>query len=271
MRWVSAVQAMKTCRGYDLMGQFYDFFMEGQMGVLGAMETFDLDRGTRFSSYAYPSAGYAQKNYLRGQAQSVVPEPEREITADGRRVRTKIKRRSDLSLDEPISDGTGDDRYALYPDMSLNPERQAEMKEIQGKLAIAFTRLSDRERRAIYSCVLGDKILSDMREELGGVSTERVRQISVEGMKKLGQALADPKLMAAAANPVKRTKKAQDAFALPAAPVSVFTALVAQAASGPQADVAGELLYRVIASCGTPSASPMLRPAAQRVPTAAHN
>lgn len=225
VRWVSAVQALALCKGYHTMEHFYDVFLEGQVATLKAMEVFDMERGTRFAAYAYSAVHHAQMTYMRESVLSIVPDPEKAADSDGKRRRTKLLKRTDVSLDAPLSDDeNSDDGYARLADMRFNPEQLAEKRQIDARLKQAFTHLSLRERLVMHDCLLGDKMLDELRPALGNISRERVRQIGEAGIKKLRQALFEPDKVPCR----KRAAADKTPVALPAKPVSAFTAVAAE-------------------------------------------
>lgn len=191
MRWVPAVTALKRCKGFDIVNQFYDMYMEGQIALIEAMDSFKMEYGSRFASYAYTACDRAMKTYIRESAGSLVAEPVR-VIRDGQRVQSRLYLNTDHSLDAPIgNDEDAGDSYAVMGDRRFNPEDAAEQRELEQRLQQAFTHLSYRERVVVHDCLLGDKTLSDLTEQFGNVSVERVRQIGAKGIEKLRAALLD--------------------------------------------------------------------------------
>lgn len=194
-RWVPASRALEYCRVYKVMDQFYDLFAEGQLGMLKALDKYDVTRDIRFSTFAYSYVEFGIRRYVRDRVGSLVRQPERERDEDGQRHYTKFSVARDMSLDAPLSKAndqeTQEGAYAFFPDMRFNPERQASRKQLEARLDRAFTCLSYRERKVVHEHLLGDRLLKDMAVEMGGVSHQRVQQIGQQAIKKLRKAMLD--------------------------------------------------------------------------------
>lgn len=185
-RWLPATLAKERAYGFDVPSHFHDLYMEGQVALLLAMDRFDLGHETRFSSYAYNSCKGAMRDYLRDSALSIVADPEKVTDGDGSRVRIKLRYRGDVSLDEPVRPDSDEDRLSLWPAEGItDPADIVAHRQQVNRLCKAFSRLNDRQELVLRECVLGDKGLSDLREVLGGISSERIRQIGASAISTL--------------------------------------------------------------------------------------
>jgi RNA polymerase sigma-32 factor len=217
-------------RGYGLA--FDDLVAEGSLGLVRALETFDPERGLRFSTYAQWWVRAAMfEHVLRfstpvafglsterkrlffklkgmkaklGTGATLAPE---EVAEIGRALDAKDQRVVEMerllshpvrSLDAPLTEN-GPSLGELLADErppvdEVLGERQEQMYRRE-LLKTAMTGLTDRERDIVQGRALRDKPLrlEDLAKRWG-VSRERVRQIEVAALDKLRALVKGPRL-----------------------------------------------------------------------------
>ncbi len=178
---------------------FYDdLIQEGRLGLLTAIRRFDLEFGTRFSTYATFWISAFQRKYLNayndhgtGASGSNVGRksigllrrgytPEEVAAQTGFSIE-KIEEvgrtiPAPLSLDYAL----GDDRtlHDELPSESCDPLERLEQLERKAAVDIAIYRLSERERR-VYRGRAAGKTLQEIGDSMD-LSRERIRQIEAE-------------------------------------------------------------------------------------------
>lgn len=154
----------------DARNDFDELLSEGLVAMMRAVESFDYDRGFRFSTYATRAI---RRNLYRFVIQ-----------------RRKDAQRFSQPATE-LSEGAPDDR-------SVGAFDEQRWQHLQGKLARMIKRLDPRERiivRARFG--LGDSDQAETLQSLAGklgVCKERVRQLEQRAMSKLQAMAAEAKL-----------------------------------------------------------------------------
>jgi RNA polymerase sigma-B factor len=189
-----------------------DLVQVGSIGLINAIDRFELDRGVDLSSYAIPSIVGEIKRHLRDRVSPIrVPRRLQEVNASLRasaaglsatleRPATVAEMAREAGVDrdealealvalrssEPLSlssDGNGNGEVP-GPDLKASTEQGYETGEVRAVLAKGFRALDQRERRILHLAFFGGMSQYRIAREMG-ISQIHVSRLSRRALEKL--------------------------------------------------------------------------------------
>jgi RNA polymerase sigma-B factor len=207
---------------YERTEDYDDLFQAGCIGLINAVDRFDLERGGELAAFAVPNIVGEIKRHLRDRTTSVrTPRPIHELRSRASRCESELAARlhrrptvaevaRELGVDKdevaralsarrPAADrqDVSLDDAALDDALDVSDERLA--------LVSAFGVLDERERQIVYLRFVQDKSRSEVAQELGISERHLSRQTQMaltklrEELERAGQETAAPPARAARA------------------------------------------------------------------------
>jgi RNA polymerase sigma-B factor len=197
---------------YERTEDYDDLFQAGCIGLINAIDRFDVERGGELTAFAVPNIVGEIKRHLRDRTTSVrMPRPIQELRAQAVRCEAEMgaalqRRPTAAEVARELGADKEDVAQALsarrpdgeHEDASLH-EGSREMYDLSDDrlmLASAFEVLNERERQIVYLRFVRDKGRTEVAEELGISARHLSRQTQValsklrEQLERAGQATA---------------------------------------------------------------------------------
>lgn len=221
---------ISIAKRYQGMGlSLEDLIEEGNIGLMKAVERFEVERGLRFSTYASKWIRQAVtralvnksrtvripanvlvliKQYLTAQRE-LLQELGRAPTSEEVRDRVGLPRRrfleisrlakGILSLDQPMEvDVHSHVLHDIIPDTNAASPLEQAMEELQKDLVLRLLdSLPEREARILrirYGLETGEPHSLEQTGRIMGVTRERIRQLEARALRKLREALAEMRM-----------------------------------------------------------------------------
>lgn len=181
-------------KNYLNMGlSFDDLIQEGNIGLIYAVDTFDLKYNNKLSTYA--------TWWIRHHITRALSNSSRIIRIPAAIVESKkeIEIQEPISIDTPISD-TGEDTYQdiIVDKTEYSLEDKILLEELAAELQIVLSTLSAREKEIIEKRFGLNGFLPQTLDDIGlsiGISKERIRQIERDALRKLRHPMRKQLLM----------------------------------------------------------------------------
>jgi RNA polymerase sigma-B factor len=200
---------------YERTEDYDDLFQAGCIGLINAVDRFDLERGGELAAFAVPNIVGEIKRHLRDRTTSVrMPRPIQELRARAVRCEAELAARlqrrptvaevaRELGVEkEDVAEALSARRPEGEPqDASLEDGVQSgalDVSEERLALASAFGVLDERERQIVYLRFVRDRSRSEVAKELGVSERHLSRQTQAalaklrEELERGGQATTAP-------------------------------------------------------------------------------
>jgi RNA polymerase sigma-B factor len=168
---------------YERTEDYDDLFQAGSIGLINAIDRFDLKRGGELAAFAVPNIVGEIKRHLRDRTSSVrTPRPiqelraravrsEAELSAKLQRPPTPAEVARELGVDkEQVAQALASRRSAGEQYDTSLPEGAGDALDVSDDrlaLASAFEALDERERQIVYLRFVRDRSRSQVAQELG--------------------------------------------------------------------------------------------------------
>jgi RNA polymerase sigma-B factor len=197
---------------YERTEDYDDLFQAGSIGLINAIDRFDLKRGGELAAFAVPNIVGEIKRHLRDRTSSVrTPRPIQELRARAVRSEAELSARlqrpptpaevaRELGVDkEQVAQALASRRSGGEPYDTSLPEGAGDALDLSDErlaLASAFEALDERERQIVYLRFVRDRSRSQVAEELGISERHLSRQTQAalaklrEQLERAGQEIA---------------------------------------------------------------------------------
>jgi len=192
---------------YEGSEDYDDLFQAGCIGLINAVDRFDLERGGELAAFAVPNIVGEIKRHLRDRTTSVrTPRPVQELRARAVRSETelsaKLQRRPTVA---EVARDLGVEKEDVARALSVRPRAGAQEDAPVGQatpdaldvsderltLASAFEVLDERERQIVFLRFVRDRSRSQVAEELG-ISERHLSRQTHAALAKLREQLERP-------------------------------------------------------------------------------
>jgi RNA polymerase sigma-B factor len=165
-------------RRYQRSGNYDDLFQAGSIGLINAIDRFDLARGGELTAFAVPNIVGEIKRHLRDKSGPVrVPRPLQELRSRVMRCEAELgaalgRRPTPAELARELQVGEGDVAEALRARPSGDEPDEATPDGLDDSderlvLASAFEALDERERQIVYLRFVQDLSRKHVAQKLG--------------------------------------------------------------------------------------------------------
>jgi RNA polymerase sigma-B factor len=202
--------------------EYDDLYQVGCIGLIQAIDRFDLERGDELAAFAVPNIAGEIRRYLRDRGGSVrLPRRILELRAAAAQAQGELRAglgrepataeiARELGADESdvalALDSTASQALELLPDDAETGEQALDATEDRLFLSEAFRGLDDRERRIIYLRYIRDAEPDAVATELG-ISRRQLARNTEEALKKLRDGLEHPANGATATGRAERPQR----------------------------------------------------------------
>lgn len=187
-----------------------DVFQAGAIGLIKAIDRFDVSFGVRFSTYAVPMIIGEIKRFLKGANSMRVPRSVRDTAYHALRARSEIEKRLEeptveliakemnvaasevsfaldaisdtVSLYDPVYNKNGDE--LLLVDQIGDEKNTEELWAENAALSSALNSLSDREKKIVFLRYYEGKTQTEISSEVG-ISQAQVSRLEKTALKEI--------------------------------------------------------------------------------------
>lgn len=164
---------------YGTMMEFSDMFQNGSIGLCMAIDTYDVSRETKFSTWA--------TEYIRKQINIGLNNDSRVVRMGEHEIRAK-KAYNAKSMDAPICNEDGEEKTLLdFFASSMSADNFSKVEDMRVKINYLMSALKPIEREVVCGLFgLSDTLETENSlSEKFNLTTERIRQIKWESLTKM--------------------------------------------------------------------------------------